>query len=148
MILFKKTGPLAGWLAGQRNKGQRIGFVPTMGALHQGHLSLMATSKAQNELTVASIFVNPTQFNDPKDFEKYPVTIEKDIEWLEAAGVDALFLPSVPEMYPDGTGQLRHYELGYLETILEGRYRPGHFQGVCNVMERLLTRVAPDNLYM
>jgi pantoate--beta-alanine ligase len=148
MILFKKTGPLGGWLAGQRNKGQRIGFVPTLGALHQGHLSLMTTSKAENELTVASIFVNPTQFHDPKDFEKYPVTIEKDIELLEAAGVDVLFLPSVQEIYPDGTGQLRHYDLGYLESILEGRYRPGHFQGVCNVVERLLTRVAPDNLYM
>jgi len=148
MILFKNTIPLSGWLASRRAESRPIGFVPTMGALHEGHLSLIAASRRENGCTVASIFVNPTQFNDPKDFEKYPVTIEKDIEWLETAGVDALFLPSVEEMYPEGTGRLKQYDLGYLETILEGKYRPGHFQGVCNVMERLLDRVKPDNLYM
>ena len=148
MILYKKTSPLGGWLAGQRSKGNQIGFVPTMGALHSGHLSLIDASRKANPVTVASIFVNPTQFNDPRDFEKYPVTIEKDIELLETAGADVLFLPSVAEVYPGGTGQLQHYDLGYLETVLEGKYRPGHFQGVCNVMQRLLDRVQPDNLYM
>ncbi len=148
MILFKKTSPLGGWLAGQRSKGNRVGFVPTMGALHRGHLSLIEASREANALTVASIFVNPTQFNDPKDFEKYPVTIEKDIELLETAGADVLFLPSVAEIYPGGTGHLQHYDLGYLETVLEGQYRPGHFQGVCNVMQRLMDGVKPDNLYM
>jgi len=148
MILFKNIHPLQAWLAEQRSKGQSIGFVPTLGALHQGHLSLIDASRRENSLTVASIFVNPTQFNDPKDFEKYPKTIEKDIELLEAAGTDLLFLPSVQEIYPGGTTGLRQYELGYLESILEGKYRPGHFQGVCNVMQRLMDSVAPDDLYM
>jgi len=148
MILFKNVHSLAAWLAGRRQQGHSIGFVPTMGALHQGHLSLIAASRRDNGITVASIFVNPTQFNDPKDFEKYPKTLEKDIELLEAAGTDLLFLPSVTEIYPEGTGHLRQYDLGYLETILEGKYRPGHFQGVCNVMHRLMDAVQPDNLYM
>jgi len=148
MILFKNVHPLGQYLAGRRRRGQSIGFVPTMGALHQGHLSLIATARAASQLTVASIFVNPTQFNDPKDFEKYPKTLEKDIEQLEAAGTDLLFLPSVSEIYPDGTARLGHYDLGYLETILEGKYRPGHFQGVCNVMQHLMDSVQPDDLYM
>ena len=95
-----------------------------------------------------SIFINPTQFNDPTDFKKYPVTLEKDIVMLEAAGCDILFLPSVEEIYPDGTTTTMHYDLGYLETILEGHYRPGHFQGVCMVVHRLLDIVKPDNLYI
>ncbi|HEY4151390.1 MAG TPA: pantoate--beta-alanine ligase [Chitinophagaceae bacterium] len=148
MILLKKASPLGDWLTGRRNKGNRVGFIPTMGALHKGHLSLIDAARKANELIVASIFVNPTQFNDPRDFEKYPVTIEKDIELLENEGVDALFLPSVAEIYPGGTDKLRRYDLGYLETILEGEFRPGHFQGVCNVMQRLLDDVRPDNLYM
>ncbi len=148
MILFKKTAPLTAYLQQARNKGSRIGFAPTMGALHEGHLSLIEASKKQNDLTVASIFVNPAQFNDPKDFEKYPVTLEKDIAFLLQAGCDILFLPSVPEVYPHGIDEMRHYDLGYLETILEGKYRPGHFQGVCKVMERLLRIVEPDELFM
>ena len=102
----------------------------------------------QNHITVASIFVNPAQFNDQKDFEKYPVTIEKDIELLEAAGCNVLFLPSAEEIYPEGYNLPAQYDFGYLETILEGKYRPGHFQGVCKVMDRLLDIVRPDNLYM
>ena len=148
MILIKKTAHLAAMLSGNRNLQHTVGFVPTMGALHAGHLSLLAASKQANQLTLASIFVNPAQFNDQKDFEKYPVTIEKDIEMLVAAGCDALFLPSVQEMYPQGWEQPQHYALGYLETLLEGKYRPGHFQGVCRVMNRLLDLVQPDNLYM
>lgn len=148
MILFKTAADLGRHLVKLASGGDSIGFVPTMGALHQGHLSLIAASKKENVATVCSIFVNPTQFNDPKDFEKYPVTIEKDIDLLEKAGTDILFLPSVAEMYPHGTGSLPVYPLGYLETILEGKYRPGHFQGVCQVMDRLLTLVKADNLYM
>ncbi|HEY6505655.1 MAG TPA: pantoate--beta-alanine ligase [Chitinophagaceae bacterium] len=148
MILFKKVADLARHLSLKRKKGERIGFVPTMGALHQGHLSLIESSRKDNSITVCSIFVNPAQFNDPGDFEKYPVTIEKDIELLESAGCNILFLPTVSEIYPaTGSGNER-YDLGYLETILEGKYRPGHFQGVCKVMNRLLDIVKPDNLYL
>jgi len=119
-----------------------------MGALHEGHISLIAISKQSTALTVCSIFVNPTQFNDPKDFQKYPITLEKDIPMLEKAGVDVLFLPEVAEMYPDGTQGLETYDLGPLETLLEGKFRPGHFQGVSQVMRRLLEKVRPDQLFM
>ena len=148
MILFKKATDLRKWLDAQSKKGNSIGFAPTMGALHAGHISLVEMSKSANPVTVSSIFVNPTQFNDPKDFEKYPITLEKDIAMLEAAGCDVLFLPSVKEMYPDGVKPTMHYDLGYLETILEGKFRPGHFQGVCMVVHRLLEIVQPDNLYL
>ncbi len=148
MIIFKKTGDLHKWLEAQRLAGISIGFVPTMGALHAGHLSLIESSLKANPVTVCSIFVNPTQFNDPKDFEKYPVTIEKDIELLANAGCDILFLPSVKEIYPDELSPALKYDLGYLERILEGKFRPGHFQGVCMVVHRLLEIVMPDNLYL
>lgn len=148
MILFKKAAELYKWLGSQQKKGKIIGFVPTMGALHPGHLSLIESSKKENQITVASIFVNPTQFNDRSDFEKYPVTIEKDIDLLEESGCNILFLPAVEEVYPMGTKPGIHYNLGYLETILEGKYRPGHFQGVCMVVHRLLEIVQPHNLYL
>ena len=136
------------WLSSQRIKGKTIGFVPTMGALHAGHINLIENCRRDSDLTVCSIFVNPAQFNDPKDFEKYPVSIEKDIEMLTNAGSSVLFLPSVEEIYPTGRTNLETYDLGSLETLLEGRYRPGHFQGVCQVMSRLLNRVEPDHLFM
>jgi pantoate--beta-alanine ligase len=148
MILFKRSADLTAWLKKETAEGKSIGFVPTMGALHAGHISLITMSKNQADLTVCSIFVNPTQFNDPKDFQKYPVTLENDIALLEAAGADILFLPAVPELYPTGTTSLEHYDLGRLETVLEGKYRPGHFQGVCQVMYRLLSIVRPDHLFM
>ena len=147
MILFKKLADLNACLENSRKKGLKTGFVPTMGALHAGHLRLVETSLAETGLTICSIFVNPYQFNDPGDFEKYPVTTEKDILLLEKAGTDVLFLPSREEIYPEGR-PLEKYELGYLETILEGRYRPGHFQGVCQVMSRLLMLLKPDHLFM
>ncbi len=148
MILFKKAADLQDHIAKQRAKGISVGFAPTMGALHAGHISLIETVKEHDGLTVCSIFVNPTQFNDPKDFEKYPVTIENDINMLEKAGCDILFIPTVAEMYPGGLVSPQHYELGYLETILEGKFRPSHFQGVCQVVHRLLDIVQPDNLYL
>lgn len=148
MILFKKTADLDKWLDAQRKKANIIGFVPTMGALHPGHLSLITAAKNGNDLVVSSIFVNPTQFNNPRDFEKYPITIEKDIEMLEQAGCDVLFLPSVHEIYPDGFSTTKNYDLGFVETILDGKFRPGHFQGVCMVVHRLLDIVSPDNLYL
>lgn len=128
--------------------GIKIGFVPTMGALHPGHVSLIAEAKKNSGTVVSSIFVNPTQFNDTKDFEKYPNTIEQDIYLLEKAGCDTLFLPSVKEMYPEGLSTTKQYDLGYLETVLDGAYRPGHFQGVCRVVEKLLTIVHPDKLFL
>jgi pantoate--beta-alanine ligase len=148
MIIFKRAADLTGYLEKQRAAGQSIGFVPTLGALHQGHISLITISKKTTSLTVCSIFVNPTQFNDPKDFQKYPVTIEKDIALLEKAGTDVLFLPEVGELYPGGTVGLERYDLGPLETTLEGEFRPGHFQGVCQVMQRLLNIVRPHDLFM
>ena len=148
MIVFKRIADLTAWLEKQRNSGKSIGFVPTLGALHEGHISLINISKKASQITVCSIFVNPTQFNDPKDFEKYPVTLEKDIALLEKAAVDVLFHPGVSELYPAGTTGLEHYDLGRLETLLEGKSRPGHFQGVCQVMSRLLTVVRPDQLFM
>ncbi|HUR65286.1 MAG TPA: pantoate--beta-alanine ligase [Chitinophagaceae bacterium] len=148
MILFKKIAEQRKWLDAQQKKGSRIGFVPTMGALHPGHISLIDASKEHDSITVSSIFVNPTQFNNPADFEKYPITIEKDISLLEGAGCDVLFLPAVKEIYPNWPPSPAHYDLGYLETVLEGKYRPGHFQGVCMVVHRLLDIVKPDDLYL
>lgn len=148
MIIFKQSADLSNWLNVETATGKSIGFVPTMGALHAGHISLITLSKARANWTVCSIFVNPTQFNDPKDFQKYPITLEKDIALLEAAGADVLFLPGVTELYPGGTANLEHYDLGSLGTVLEGKYRPGHFQGVCQVMYRLLSTVRPDDLFM
>lgn len=118
-----------------------------MGALHAGHLSLLAAAKQEASFTVCSIFVNPTQFNNPEDFNKYPVTIEKDIEKLIRIGCDLLFLPTAAEIYPPAY-QAPVYDLGAIETLLEGFYRPGHFQGVCQVVDRLLQIVAPDILFL
>lgn len=148
MILIKKAATLRKYLDQHLASGQRVGFVPTMGALHEGHLSLVETAKQTAVITVVSIFVNPTQFNDPEDFHRYPVTIEKDVEMLEGAGADILFLPVTEEIYPDGLKNRETYQLGYLETILEGKSRPGHFQGVCQVMDRLLQIVHPDFVFM
>lgn len=148
MILFKKATDLRNYLEVQAVNNKEIGFVPTMGALHQGHLSLVETSKNENDLTVCSIFVNPAQFNDPDDLKKYPVTIEEDILKLESSCCDIIFLPSVKEMYPQGYSAGKKYALGQLELILEGKYRPGHFQGVCRIVDLLLEIVQPARLYL
>ena len=148
MILFKAKADLQFWLNKQIEKGKTTGFVPTMGALHTGHIRLIEASKQITDLTICSIFVNPVQFNDPEDFKNYPVSTEKDIELLEKAETDVLFLPSVSEIYPDRKIALEQYDLRDLETVFEGRFRPGHFQGVCQVMSRLLKAVEPDHLFM
>jgi pantoate--beta-alanine ligase len=148
MILFKRSRDLRHWLAGQKSAGKKVGFVPTMGALHEGHMHLIDACRSVADLSVCSIFVNPAQFNDLKDFEKYPVSLEKDIEMLAGKGTDVLFIPSVSEIYPEGSSGLESYDLGSLESLLEGRYRPGHFQGVCQVMSRLLKLIIPDYLFM
>ncbi|OJW17652.1 pantoate--beta-alanine ligase [Mucilaginibacter sp. 44-25] len=123
-----------------------VGFVPTMGALHNGHLSLIKRSKSENDITVCSIFVNPTQFNDPADLAKYPRPIEADMAKLEAAGCDILFAPEVSEMYDDN--EQWHLDIGPLEHLLEGEFRPGHYQGVMQIVFKLLDVVKPNNLYM
>jgi len=128
-----------------RQKGRTIGFVPTMGALHQGHISLIERCVAENNACVASVFVNPTQFNDPKDLETYPRTPETDALLLAQAGCDYLFMPSVEEMYP--TPDTRQFSFGTLETVMEGAYRPGHFNGVAQVVSRLFELVKPDKAY-
>ena len=148
MILFKRSADLQSRVSEQKKPGKKTGFVPTMGALHEGHIHLIESCRAVADLSICSIFVNPAQFNDPKDFEKYPVSIENDIKMLDLAGTDLLYLPSVKEVYPEGDRDLETYKIGELETILEGRYRPGHFQGVCQVMSRLLTLIKPDHLFM
>ncbi|QES87912.1 pantoate--beta-alanine ligase [Rhizosphaericola mali] len=148
MIIFKKVADIQNYISIQKEKGKSVGFVPTMGALHEGHISLIEFGKTQSDFLICSIFVNPTQFNDKNDFEKYPITIDADIELLEKNHCDVLFLPSVAEMYPDGMELKTHYDLGNIENLLEGAFRPGHFQGVCQVVERLLRIVLPDKLFM
>lgn len=148
MIILKTIADTQKLLAHSKDNGKVIGFVPTMGALHQGHISLVEQAKKDADLVVVSIFVNPTQFNDPKDLEKYPVTIDADTEKLIAAGVDVLFLPSVAEMYPTEASRLMDYDLGYIDTVLEAAARPGHFRGVALVVKKLLDIVQPHKLYM
>lgn len=148
MILIKSASDLHSYLDKLKRGGGRIGFTPTMGALHAGHMSLIQKSLKENDFSVCSIFINPTQFNDPTDYKKYPVTIDQDIYKLIPVGCDVLFLPTVQEMYPDGQISREQYDLGNLETILEGKYRPGHFQGVCQVVHRLINLVRPHNLYL
>jgi pantoate--beta-alanine ligase len=147
MNILKDIVTLKKYIFSAKSNLQKIGFVPTMGALHAGHISLITTAKAKNDVVICSIFVNPTQFNNPTDLEKYPKTLEADIDKLEEAGCDVLFLPTVQEMYPSSEIN-KHYNLGYLETILEGQYRPGHFQGVCIIVDKLLSALTPHILYL
>ncbi len=148
MMIIDNFKDLRSQLSTANSFGNSIGFVPTMGALHSGHASLIIKSKETCDLTVCSIFVNPLQFNNREDYIHYPATVEKDIPLLEELGCDILFLPSEEEVYPDEASKNKHYELGYLENILEGKFRPGHFQGVCLVVERLLAIVKPDLLFL
>jgi pantoate--beta-alanine ligase len=148
MLLFKKVYDLQKYLTALKAKGNQVGFVPTMGALHRGHISLINRSKADNEVTVASIFVNPTQFNDPKDLAKYPRTPERDMEMLIESGCDILFMPSPEEVYPNGTAPFQKFNFGKLDRVLEGTFRPGHFDGMAQVVHRLLEIVKPNKLYM
>jgi len=136
MVIFKKINDIKSYLSTQAANGNKIGFIPTMGALHAGHISLVQKAKANSALSVCSIFLNPTQFNDKKDLEKYPSSIDADIELLLNAGCDVLFLPDVEEIYPGGESHTRTYDFGYLDTILEGAKRPGHFKGVGQVVVR------------
>jgi pantoate--beta-alanine ligase len=147
MTTLKTIAELKKFLSPQRQKGGSVGFVPTMGALHAGHISLIERAKSENSTVVCSIFVNPTQFNDPKDLAKYPHTPEKDSRMLEEAGCDVLFLPDVLEMYPNGQAPVRTLDLGNLDRVMEGKHRHGHFQGVIQVVSRLFDIVEPNRSY-
>ena len=129
----------------QRKAGKKIGFVPTMGALHEGHASLVRRAVAENEIVVVSVFVNPTQFNDKNDLLKYPRTLEADCELLEKEGTAYVFAPSVEEIYPEPDTRLFSY--APLDTVMEGKFRPGHFNGVCQVVSKLFMMVEPDVAY-
>jgi len=131
-----------------KKEGKTIGFTPTLGALHNGHASLFSKSIKENDISVCSIFVNPTQFNVKADLEKYPRTIKSDTKILENVGCDILFLPTVAEVYPNGTKKPVKVDLGGIDKLLEGAFRPGHFDGVVQVVYRLLDIVQADQLYM
>lgn len=146
MNIFKTQEALKSYLDEHRSSNKKIALVPTMGALHNGHLSLIESANKTADITVCSIFVNPTQFNDPNDLEKYPKPIEQDIALLNAVKCDVLFLPSVAEMYPENEPKW-HIELGQLDTIWEGEKRPGHFQGVTQIVYKLFTLVQPNIAY-
>jgi pantoate--beta-alanine ligase len=148
MTTFTTAQELTQHIDNHKLKGRKIGFVPTMGALHDGHISLVNQSKAAGNITIVSIFVNPTQFNNPEDFAKYPNTIATDTKKLETVDCEILYLPSVAEMYPQGIDKLVNYNLDGLDTLVEGEFRPGHFQGVCNVVHQLLLHTQPTDLYM
>jgi pantoate--beta-alanine ligase len=145
MKTFKKITDLKAQLQEHNKSSQTIGFVPTMGALHQGHISLVNMARLRNDVVVVSIFVNPIQFNNPDDLKKYPRTFEEDAQLLKAAGVDYIFYPEEEEMYPEKATET--YDFGSLENVLEGAFRPGHFNGVGVVVKRLFDIVAPQQAY-
>src|SRR5665213_3851550 len=145
MEIFTTRKALRQYLFQIRDLNKTVGLVPTMGALHEGHLSLIKAAQLVSDVVVCSIFVNPTQFNDPADLEKYPRTIEADIKMLQAINCDVLFNPTVNEIYD--THEQWHLPLGELENLLEGKFRPGHYQGVTQVVSILFRLVEPDKAY-
>jgi len=145
MKLFKTIVELQNQLFQDRKQQKTIGLVPTMGALHEGHASLVRQSVKDNDITVVSVFVNPTQFNDPKDLETYPRTLEADCKLLETEKADYVFAPTPQEMYPQP--DTRDFSYPPITTVMEGEHRPGHFRGVCQVVSRLFYIVKPDNAY-
>jgi len=128
-----------------KKDGQKIGFVPTMGALHEGHISLIRLARRENNAVICSIFVNPIQFNNPEDLKKYPRTLERDVDLLMQAGCDIVFAPEPDEMYPEPV--TRDYDFGMLDKVMEGKFRSGHFNGVAIVVKKLFDIIAPDNAY-
>lgn len=145
MNIYYTISETQGFVNECRQKKIKIGFVPTMGALHLGHLSLIERAKAENDIVIASIFVNPIQFNNIEDLKKYPRTLEKDASLLQSIGCDAIFAPSEAEMYPEPDTSV--YDFGMLDKVMEGKFRPGHFNGVAVVVKRLFDIVKPDNAY-
>lgn len=149
MEIIRTREELTSYVAEQKAKGRSIALVPTMGALHDGHLSLVKRAVAENETVVASVFVNPTQFNDKKDLEAYPRTEDADFALLSGAGVAAVFAPTAEEIYPSGQAQepAHVFDLGEVAEVMEGQYRPGHFQGVAQIVSLLFRLVQPDRAY-
>ncbi len=145
MELIQTVSELRAKLDGFRGEGKTIGLVPTMGALHAGHASLVKRAVAENDIVVVSDFVNPTQFNDKNDLVKYPRTLDADCELLEACGVTFVFAPSVEEIYPEP--DTRSFSYAPLDTVMEGKYRPGHFNGVCQIVSKLFLIVEPTRAY-
>lgn len=145
MEVFKNISSLKNVLTLERASGKSIGFVPTMGALHKGHVSLVEKAVGENDIVVVSIFVNPTQFNDKTDLKNYPHTPEKDIEMLEKAGAHYIFMPDEHEVYPEP--DTRQFNFGLLEKVMEGAHRPGHFNGVAQVVSKLFYIVEPHRAY-
>lgn len=147
MEVIKNKKTLQDFIERQKEMGKKIGFAPTMGALHKGHLSLYEEARKDNDLVISSIFVNPTQFNNPEDLEKYPRDINRDILILKNSGlVDAVYIPEVADIYPEKT-ESQHYDFDGLENEMEGKSRPGHFDGVGTVVEELFRQIQPDNAY-
>jgi pantoate--beta-alanine ligase len=145
-VLSEKEAELNALRGYSDHNKKKIGFVPTMGALHKGHISLIEQAAKENDIVVCSIFINPTQFNDPADFDRYPRVVSADVAMLEKCGCDVLFLPAVKEIYPDDSYKL-DIDFGAIEKSLEGKFRPGHFKGVGMVVKRLLEMVQPDSAY-
>ena len=145
MKVFNKIVNLQNELFSVRKEGKKIGLVPTMGALHEGHASLVERSVKENDVTVVSVFLNPTQFNDKGDLDRYPRTLDADCKLLDSVGADYVFAPSVEEMYP--VPDNRQFEFPPVSTVMEGARRPGHFNGVCQVVSRLFYIVRPTNAY-
>lgn len=146
MLLLKSVKELKNAIKFYKTTHSSVGFVPTMGALHSGHISLVERCKKENDTTICSIFINPLQFNDKIDFIKYPVTIEKDIEMLINSGVDILFLPDKKTIYPENFNSIE-FDLEGLDNLFEGEKRPGHFKGVANVLKIFFEIITPDNAY-
>lgn len=147
MKVFKMKIEIADFLKNEQLKGKKIGFAPTMGALHLGHVSLVEKAKKENDLVVCSIFVNPIQFNNPTDLTKYPRTLEKDLELLERVNCDVVFVPTALEMYPEPITEKDNMTFGELDTLMEGKQRPGHFNGVGIVVKKLFEIIKPHKAY-
>ena len=144
MEIFKTKAALKAFLQPLKASAKKIALVPTMGALHNGHISLIKLAQQNADVIICSIFVNPTQFTDPKDLEKYPRPIEHDLAMLADAGCNAVFMPNVEEMYPNGADEVWHIDLGKAEFLLEGEFRKGHYQGVTQIVKKLFDAVEPD----
>lgn len=149
MLIIRTVAELGEYVSNERKNGRSIGLVPTMGALHAGHISLVTKAVSENDIVLVSLFVNPTQFNNPTDLATYPRKEEDDFALLREAGASAVFAPSVEEIYPGGVDgrERREFELGTAATVMEGKYRPGHFQGVAEIVSKLFRMATPTRAY-